>query len=263
MWFDAGVNLTNQLLLKDLSGVMERAQAAGVSRQLLIATNEYEARQAITLCERFPEQLITTVGVHPHDASGVSVNYIDVLEELAHHPAVVAIGECGLDFNRNYSPAEQQIAVFSEQIKLANRVQLPLYLHERDALDTQLELLNRLCASSTPCLTHCFTGGQAAAKAYRSRGHWFGLTGWLCDERRNHALLESLPLLPRDNVLLETDAPFLLPRNVRPRPKYNEPALVPYIGQQLAMLWHVSVDEVAEITRSNAERLLLARRIFT
>lgn len=263
MWFDAGVNLTNQRLLNDLSGVMARAHAAGVTRQLLIATNEYEAGQAIALCERFPGQLFTTVGVHPHDASGVSANYVDILEELAAHPAVVAIGECGLDFNRNYSPAEQQITVFSEQIKLANRLQLPLYLHERDALDTQLALLNELCAPDTPCLTHCFTGGQEAATAYLRRGHWFGLTGWLCDERRNHALLESLTLLPRDKVLLETDAPFLLPRNVRPRPKYNEPALLPYIGERLAMHWQVSVDEVAEITGNNAERLLLAREVCT
>lgn len=234
---------------------MARAQHADVTQQLIIATNEAEAEQAVALCDRYPGQLYATVGVHPHDASGVSEHYIDRLAELAKHPAVVAIGECGLDFNRNFSPADVQKRVFTEQIKLANQLNMPLYLHERDALDTQLELLNRDCADHTPCLTHCFTGGPEAAQAYIRRGHWFGLTGWLCDERRNHELLEALPLLPKDRLVLETDAPFLLPRTVRPRPKMNEPALLPYIGAALAAHWQQSPEQIAALTTDNGQRL--------
>ena len=255
MWFDAGVNLTNARLSKDVDGVIARAQEAGVRRQLIIATNEQEAERAIALCERYPQQLYATVGVHPHDAAGVSSDYIDKLEVLAKHPAVVAIGECGLDFNRNFSSEDDQKRVFSEQIQLANRLGLPLYLHEREALSTQLELLTRYCADHTPCLSHCFTGGPDDAKAYLERGHWFGLTGWLCDERRNQALLEALPILPRDRIVLETDAPFLLPRTVRPRPKMNEPALLPYIGNELVVYWQCSVAALAEQTTTNALRL--------
>ncbi|WP_290653088.1 TatD family hydrolase [Idiomarina sp.] len=255
MWFDAGVNLTNARLLNNLDGVMERARAAGVTRQLIIATNESEAQAAITLCERYPEQLVTTIGVHPHDAAGVSANYLERLTELAKHPAVVAIGECGLDFNRNYSPPEQQIKVFSEQIQLANRLDLPLYLHERDAREKQIQLLDKLCSASTECISHCFTGGPEDAKAYKARGHWFGITGWLCDERRNQALVEALPLLPQDQLLIETDAPFLLPRTIRPRPKFNEPHWLPEVGCALAQHLNLSQGEVAKLTSDNAYRL--------
>lgn len=255
MWFDAGVNLTNQRLLKDLDGVIARAEAAQVTRQLIIATNESESRAALQLCEQFPGKLVASVGVHPHEADHVSDHYVDVLASLASHPAAVAIGECGLDFNRNFSSAKAQINVFAEQIQLANHLNLPLYLHERDALDEQLDLLATYCADHTQCLSHCFTGGPDAAQAYLKRGHWFGLTGWLCDERRNQALLEAFPSLPRERIVLETDAPFLLPRNVRPRPKMNEPALLPFVGQQLAQLWQLPIEQVAALTSQTAERL--------
>ena len=255
MWFDAGVNLTNKRLLNDLDGVMLRAHQAQVSRQLVIATNEQESLLALRLCEQYPQQLVATVGVHPHDAGSVSNDYIDKLTELASHPAVVAIGECGLDFNRNFSAPEQQLRVFAEQIQLASRLNLPLYLHEREALSHQIELLDKFCHPDIPCLSHCFTGGVNDAQAYLKRGHWFGLTGWLCDERRNAELLGALPLLPRQQLVIETDAPFLLPRSLRPRPRYNEPALLPHVGIALAQQWQMETFEIAELTCANAQRL--------
>ncbi|MGM0480314.1 MAG: TatD family hydrolase [Pseudomonadota bacterium] len=261
MWFDAGVNLTNQRLLKDLDGVLAHAETANVGRMLVIATNEQESRQALRLCDRYPAQLLATVGVHPHDADQVSTDFINVLADLARHPAVVAIGECGLDFNRNFSSQQNQQRVFAEQISLANRLNLPLYLHERDAQQQQIQLLDTYCGEHTPCLSHCFTGGVAQARAYLERGHWFGITGWLTDERRNHDLLQALPLLPTERVVIETDAPFLLPRNIKPRPKFNEPALLPVIGQVLASHWSMELTEVAAITRTNSERLFNRRQI--
>lgn len=255
MWFDAGVNLTHSRLIKRLDKVLDKARQAHVDGMLVIATNEAESAAALELCEQYPDRLRTTVGIHPHDADNVSSNYLDKLEQWARHPAVVAIGECGLDFNRNFSSRQQQLTVFAEQVQLANRCDLPLYLHERDAQDDQLTLLNQHCADHTPCLTHCFTGGPEQARAYIRRGHWFGITGWLCDERRNQELLKALPELSPDRVLLETDAPFLQPRGIRPRPKMNEPALLPYIGEMLAQHWQCSVNQVAETTMSNARRL--------
>lgn len=256
MWFDAGVNLTNPRLLDDIEGVIARAIKAGVSQQLIIATNEQESESAIKLCQRFPNELVTTVGIHPHDAAGVSANYLERLEELARHPCVVAIGECGLDFNRNYSAPEQQVKVFSEQIQLANRLSLPLYLHERDAREQQVDLLNKLCAEHTACITHCFTGGPDDAAAYLARGHWFGITGWVCDERRNQALLAALPGLPKERILVETDAPFLLPRTVRPRPKFNEPQWLPEVGRMLAQQLELPEAEIAALTKQNARDVL-------
>ncbi|MGM7319633.1 TatD family hydrolase [Idiomarina sp. ST10R2A5] len=254
MWFDAGVNLTNKRLLKDLDGVMLRAQQAEVRKQLIISTSIDEAEQAIKLCQQFPEQLVMTVGIHPHDAGEAPTDYKQKLKELAQHPGVVAIGECGLDFNRNYSPRPEQEAVFVAQIELANELNLPLYLHERDAIDRQIELLNQYCADNTLCLTHCFTGGADELKRYAKRGHWFGITGWLCDDRRNQELVAALPNLPLDRLVLETDAPFLLPRGIKPRPKMNEPALLPVIGETLAKHLQISTQKLAELTYANTER---------
>lgn len=254
MWFDAGVNLTNKRLLKDLDGVMQRAQQARVRKQLIISTSIEEAEQAVELCRQYPDQLVMTVGIHPHDAGEIPSDYKEKLRELAQSSAVVAIGECGLDFNRNYSPRSAQEEVFVAQIELANELNLPLYLHERDAIDRQIELLNQYCADSTPCLTHCFTGGVDSLARYAERGHWFGITGWVCDERRNQELVAALPNLPLDRLVLETDAPFLLPRGIKPRPKMNEPQLLPVVGETLAGYLSLSTQKLAELTYENTKR---------
>ena len=255
MWFDAGVNLTNKRLLKVLPEVMEAAEKAGVTRQLIIATSLEETREAIKLCEQYPQQLVMTAGIHPHDAGEAPENFADELRALAEHKAVVAIGECGLDFNRNYSPQDTQEEVCVAQIKLANELNLPLYLHERDAIDKQIELLKRYCDDGTTCLTHCFTGGPAELERYMARGHWFGVTGWVCDERRNSELMAALPSMPLDRLVLETDAPFLLPRGIKPRPKMNEPKYVPVIGAAVAKALGMSSEALASQTTNNAERL--------
>jgi TatD DNase family protein len=255
MWFDAGVNLTNKRLLKALPEVMEAAEKAGVTRQLIIATSLEETREAIKLCEQYPQQLLMTAGIHPHDAGDAPEGFADELRALAEHEAVVAIGECGLDFNRNYSPQDTQEQVFVAQIKLANELNLPLYLHERDAIDKQIELLNRYCDDDTTCLTHCFTGGPAELERYLERGHWFGVTGWICDERRNSELLAALPSIPLERLVLETDAPFLLPRGIKPRPKMNEPKYLPVIGTAVAEALDISAEALAEQTTDNTKRL--------
>jgi len=254
MWFDAGVNLTNKRLLNDLDGVMNRAEQANVEKQLIISTSIEEAEQAVKLCQQFPGKLVMTVGIHPHDAGEVPANYKEQLRQLAGQPCVVAMGECGLDFNRNFSPRDAQENVFVAQIELANELSLPLYLHERDAIDRQIELLNHYCDDSTPCLTHCFTGGVEALNRYADRGHWFGITGWVCDERRNQELVAALPYLPLDRLVLETDAPFLLPRGLKPRPKMNEPALLPVVGEALANYLDVSIQDLAGLTYANTKR---------
>ena len=254
-WFDAGVNLTHTRLHRQLESVITRAHAAGVSHQLVIATDIAEAHAAIELCERFPDSLYTTVGVHPHEADNAPTDLQSQLFELAQSPFVKAIGECGLDFNRNFASSANQKRVFIQQIEVANELSLPLYLHERDALEEQISLLDRYAKPRLLRLTHCFTGGHKALDAYNERGHCFGLTGWLCDERRNQELLSVLPALPKQRTVLETDAPFLLPRNIRPRPRDNEPAYLPYVGEALAESWCMSVAEVAQLTTANALRL--------
>ena len=251
-WFDSGVNLTNGKLFSQVDAVLARAQQAGVEKLLVIGTNLQESADAVALCERYPEQLVATVGVHPHDAAAVAANFVTRLRQLAQHPSVVAIGECGLDFNRNYSPQQQQLQVFEQQLELAADLALPVYLHERDALQPQCELLQRYQAHIPRMLAHCFTGGKKELARYLDLGCYIGITGWLCDERRGQQLQEAVADIPPDRLLLETDAPFLLPRTIRPRPRYNEPCYLPAIGEFLAQLRQQEVSEIAAQTWRNS-----------
>jgi|SRR5690554_1773138 len=253
-WFDSGVNLTNGKLCRDADNVIARARAAGVEKMVVIGTNLNESRAAIALCERYPNQLMATVGVHPHDAAGVDKNYIKELAELAQHPCVVAIGECGLDFNRNYSPQLIQLEVFESQLQLAASLKLPVYLHERDAHQQQVQLLSRYQSDIPRMLTHCFTGSKKELAPYLDLGCYIGITGWLCDERRGEALQQAVIDIPAERLLLETDAPFLLPRTIRPRPTMNEPCFLPHIGEFLAQLRQQEVSEIAAQTWRNSQR---------
>jgi len=253
-WFDCGVNLTNGKLYRDVDAVLERAADAGVEKILVIGTNVQESADAVALCDRYPEQLLATVGVHPHDAADAAPDFITQLKELAKHPSVVAIGECGLDFNRNYSPQATQLEVFEAQLALAAELQLPVYLHERDAHQQQCDLLTRYQSEIPRMLAHCFTGGKKELARYLDLGCYIGITGWLCDERRGLELQQAVLDIPADRLLLETDAPFLLPRTIRPRPAQNEPCYLPEIGKFLAQLRHQEVREIAAQTWQNSLR---------
>ncbi|CUA85665.1 TatD family hydrolase [Pseudidiomarina woesei] len=251
-WFDSGVNLTNGKLLRDVDAVLRRAGEAGVEKMLVIGTNIAESRAALELCEQYPQQLLATVGIHPHDAADAPADFIEQLTLLAQHPSVVAIGECGLDFNRNYSPQPIQLRVFEAQLQLAAQLSLPVYLHERDAQQEQCELLARYQSTIPKMLAHCFTGGKKELAPYLELGCYIGITGWLCDERRGHDLQRAVVDIPLERLLLETDAPFLAPRHVRPRIKQNEPCYLPAIGGFLAQLRHQEVSQIAAQTWQNS-----------
>lgn len=250
-WFDVGVNLTNARLEKRLEQTLQRAAEAGVDNMLVIACNLDEARRACQLAESYPG-LLVTAGVHPHDAKDAPANLQRQLREIAQHPAMVAIGECGLDFNRNYSPRETQLRVFEQQLELAAELHLPVYLHERDAFAEQHALLQKYAKKIPKKLVHCFTSGCSELKEYLKLGCSFGITGWVCDERRGGALREAVPLIPKERLMLETDAPFLLPRTLKPRPSINEPCWLPEIARVVAELRNEDLAAVAAYTRNNS-----------
>tara|TARA_Y100001973_G_scaffold20786_1_gene30698 strand:- start:287 stop:1093 length:807 start_codon:yes stop_codon:yes gene_type:complete len=250
-WFDAGVNLTNARLQSRLNDVLQRAREAGVEHLLVISCNLEEARQACALAESHPE-LVVTAGIHPHDAKDAPADLKHQLRELAQHPAVVAIGECGLDFNRNYSPRDVQLEIFEQQLEVAAELQLPIYLHERDAFREQHGLLQKFSKKIPRKLAHCFTSGCDELKEYLKLGCYIGITGWVCDERRGGALREAVPLIPRERLILETDAPFLLPRTLKPRPSMNEPCWLPEIARVVAELRDETLADVSAYTRNNS-----------
>lgn len=256
MWTDSGVNLPPAEQLDEFRRQLDAAQAAGVTRFVLIGSDVAESRRALEFAEHDP-RCVVAVGVHPHHAATVESNYIAQLRELVQHPAARALGECGLDYNRNYSPPDIQRKVFAEQVALAIEVQLPLYLHERDALSDQLAILSPVRHQLRAALTHCFTSDVAALQAYQDLDCYIGVTGWVCDERRGQALVEAVPQIHSERLVLETDSPYLLPRNIKPKPKsrQNKPEYVTYVAERVAQLRGESTSQLSANTEHNVSRL--------
>ncbi len=261
MLIDIGVNLTNKRFDKDRDDLIHRAKNQGVEQFLITGTSVYESQQALALCQhyqqQFPNTLFTTAGVHPHDADGVSDDYLAQLIQLAKQPQVKAIGECGLDFNRNFSAPEQQLIVFKEQINLAAELNMPLFLHQRDAFSPWFAELKPFIDRIPAMVAHCFTGNKKELEQCIAANMYIGITGWLCDERRGKELQEIVKLIPLNRLLIETDAPYLTPRTIRPRPKSsrNEPSYLPYIAQQIADITAIDPDEIACQTSINARKV--------
>lgn len=260
-WCDAGVNLTHARLRDQLSAILTRAQQAGIGQIVAIGTDlaTSHAAQALALNQQYPDvEIISTAGVHPHDAAAVPDDYLAQLRELAKAQQVRAIGECGLDFNRNFSPPAQQLKVFREQLELAVELQLPVYLHERDAFAQQYELLQCYAPHLPRLLVHCFTGDSMQLEKYLELGCYIGVTGWVCDERRGDALRQAVPMIPDDRLLIETDAPFLLPRTLTKtenngvKPTFNEPAFVAHIGAEVAQLRQQDVATLQTLSWRNS-----------
>jgi len=247
---DVGANLTHASFREDLGAVLARARAAGVDTIVVTGTTVEDSRHAAGLAAT--HGLLATAGVHPHHARECNAQTIPALRELAQHPKVVALGECGLDFNRNYSPHPDQEKWFVAQLELAAEVGKPLFLHSRDAHPRFAEILRNLRVGKA--VAHCFTGTAEELRAYLDLGLYIGITGWICDERRGAHLLGLVKEIPRDRLLLETDSPYLTPRDLRPQPKArrNEPAHLPHILRAVGRARGEAPEALAEATMRNA-----------
>ncbi|MEO9656352.1 TatD family hydrolase [Marinomonas sp.] len=251
---DIGVNINHSYYLDDLATTLYDSAQAGVSDLVCIASDLEESQTIMVLCEQH-DMLWYTIGCHPHHAKDWQQDSLAQARKLIAQSNPVAIGETGLDFNRNYSTPAQQVYAFEQQIELALEFDLPLYLHERDAHDEMLKHLEKYPALTSKSIVHCFTGNPEQLKNYVSLGLSIGITGWVCDERRGQDLQDSLPFIPLDKLHLETDAPYLLPRNIRPRPKRNHPKYLPYVAEEVAKLKNMSVNELIQQTRKNSQTL--------
>jgi TatD DNase family protein len=254
---DIGVNLTNARFDKDRDALILRAKTAGISAMLVTGTNISESQNAAQLSAQYPNYLYSTAGVHPHDADNVSDNYLQDIRSLTKHNGVIAIGECGLDFNRNFSAPKQQERVFAEQIALAAELQLPLFLHQRDAFAPWFQLLSPYLTKVPAMISHCFTGNGDELDQCLSAGMYIGITGWVCDERRGKSLQALIPSIPLNRLMIETDAPYLTPRTIRPKPKSsrNEPSYLPYVVEKLAELYQCSAQDVINASSDNARHV--------
>lgn len=251
MLFDICVNLLNRQFDDDREGVVANAQAAGVTQWVSVATtlDEAAALQALPAATTGS----CTAGIHPHDAKSTldDPTWTDRLRALAQHPRVKAIGETGLDFNRNFSPADIQRSVFAAQIALSIELQKPLFVHDRESDGEVLRMLNAQ-QDLQPVVIHCFTGTKSELESYLAAGFYIGITGWIADRRRGDSLREMVAQIPLTRLLLETDAPYLRPHNA-PRSRRNEPAMLPYVLDVVAQHRDETRDEIAHQTTANAQ----------
>jgi len=253
---DIGANLAHDSFDDDRDEVLQRAADAGVARIVVTGSSDGSNRRAAALAENSNGILFSTAGVHPHHASDYTDESDALIRSLVTKDAVVAVGECGLDYFRNFSPREAQLAAFRRQLLIAKETGLPVFLHQRDAHDDFIDLLEPCLPELSRAVAHCFTGEHESLREYVELGLYIGITGWICDERRGKHLHDIVPIVPDDRLLIETDAPYLLPRTIQPRPKTrrNEPAYLPEVLRVVAEARGQSEDHVAQITTENATR---------
>ena len=253
---DIGANLAHDSFDDDRDEVLQRAADAGVSRMIVTGSSEQSNVAAAELARNSGGVLSSTAGMHPHHAS----DYTDVtdaqIRELSSEDTVVAIGECGLDYFRNFSPRDAQLAAFRRQLDIAVDTGLPVFLHNRDAHDDFVEVLDEYLPKVSRAVAHCFTGEHESLREYLAMELYIGITGWICDERRGMHLRDIVSAVPDDKLMIETDAPYLLPRTIEPKPKTrrNEPAYLTEVLRVVAEARGQSEEHVATITTENAKR---------
>ena len=253
---DIGANLAHDSFDDDRDDVLTNAADAGVHRLIVTGSSSESNRAALRLAQIHPGILFSTAGVHPHHASTYDERSDELIRELSNDKRCVAVGECGLDYFRNFSPREAQLDAFRAQLEIAVDVDLPVFLHQRDAHDDFVDVLDVFLPRLQRAVAHCFTGEGESLREYLAMGLYVGITGWICDERRGAHLLDIVSAIPDDKIMIETDSPYLLPRSIRPKPKSrrNEPKYLPEVLRVVAEARGQSEEHVAAITTANAER---------
>jgi TatD DNase family protein len=253
---DIGLNLTHDSFDHDRETVIAQAVAAGVTRMVITGATLAGSRAAIALARRHPLRMRATAGVHPHHAQELQGEDRVELDRLIRQPEVAAAGECGLDYFRNLSPPAEQRRAFALQLELAAEAGKPVFLHQRDAHADFCAILREHRPALAGGVAHCFTGNDAELDDCLAMGLSIGITGWICDERRGMHLRELVRRIPADRLMLETDAPYLLPRDLVPKPatRRNEPRWLPHINAVVAQCRGETPEALAAITHANSLR---------
>ncbi len=251
---DIGLNLTHDSFDHDRLQVVAAARHAGVAHMVVTGSTLENSRAAIALVRDDSVHFRCTAGVHPHHATELRAEDLPALRELVAAPEVGAAGECGLDWFRNLSPHADQERAFRWQLELAVELRKPVFLHQRDAHDAFIAILREYRPRLAGGVAHCFTGDARELRDSLDLGLSVGITGWICDERRGRHLRELVRLVPLERLMVETDAPYLLPRDLDPRPAHrrNEPKFLPHIVRTIAACRGVDYGTVAAATTRNA-----------
>ncbi len=253
---DIGANLTHDTFNRDRDEVIHNAQTVGVETFIITGSDVLCSQKAKALAHAYPDCCYATAGIHPHFASEFNGETQDQLQELLNDDKVVAVGETGLDYFRDISPREAQIFSFEQHIQLAIENEMPLFLHQREAHVDFGPILKAHRDALSEVVIHCFTDNEKALFDYLDLDCYIGITGWICDERRGKHLLDLVKNIPNDRLLIETDAPYLIPRNLSPKPKSrrNEPKYLPHIAEFISQHHSMSHEELIATTVANSRK---------
>jgi TatD DNase family protein len=258
-YIDIGINLTNRQFQNDTEAILQNALDAEVSQMILTGTSVRNSEESARIASQYPRVLFATAGIHPHDAKNFDGQSIAKLKALLQKKHVVSVGECGLDFDRDFSPRDQQEQCYKAQLELAIAVQKPLFLHERAAFTRFMAVTKDYLPQLPKAVVHCFTGTLQEAKTYLDNGFYLGFTGAISDVNRFAHLKEVVQYVPLDRLMIETDAPFMLPKNVpkamltKYHERRNEPAFLPYVAGTIAQYKNSTLDVVAHQSTENAK----------
>lgn len=251
-YYDIGLNLFCKQF-PDPKKIIQDAKDSGVCC-ILTGTDRKENKRIDLFTKE--NQVYGTAGIHPHNADSAKQEDFESIEEIIkNNKRIVAVGECGLDFDRMFSTKENQIRCLEKHIILAKKLNKPLFLHERSASEDFIKRFKKHSDICTKSVVHCFTGDRKTVDKYLSMGFLIGITGWICDDRRAKELREAVKLIPLDRILIETDAPYLTPRNVQGLERTNVPQNIKYVAKDLAKYMNVSEDVLIQQAKINTERI--------
>ena len=250
---DIACNFTSDRFDNDLDEIIDRAIANNITKFGLICSQLSDLDKLLEIYNQYSINMYFTIGVHPHHANEINKEYLDKLKEVINKNNPHAIGETGLDFYRNLSTYEEQVYAFEEQIKIAIDTNKPLFLHQRDSHCDFIKILRKYSSDLNKAVVHCFTGTQDQLEAYLELDCYIGVTGWICDEKRNVELRKTIKNIPLDRLMIETDCPYLIPKDLPEKPKNNrnEPINLNHIASEIAMLMGIDEDVLRKDTFKN------------
>ena len=247
---DIACNFTSDRFDNDLDKVINKAIVNNITKFGLICSRLSDIDKLLEIYNRYSKDMFFTIGVHPHHANEINEEYLKKLKEVINNNNPHAIGETGLDFFRNLSTYEEQIFAFEEQIKIAIDTNKPLFLHQRDSHDDFIKILRKYSSDINKSVVHCFTGTKKQLNDYLELDCYIGVTGWICDAKRNVELRKTIKNIPLERLMIETDCPYLIPKNLEEKPKNNrnEPTYLNHIADEVAALMKKDINDIREKT---------------
>ena len=247
---DIACNFTSDRFDNDLDEVINQAIVNNITKFGLICSRLSDIDKLLEIYNRYSKDMFFTIGVHPHHANEINEEYLKKLKEVINNNNPHAIGETGLDFFRNLSTYEEQIFAFEEQIKIAIDTNKPLFLHQRDSHDDFIKILRKYSSDINKSVVHCFTGTKEQLDDYLELDCYIGVTGWICDAKRNVELRKTIKNIPLERLMIETDCPYLIPKNLEEKPKNNrnEPTYLNHIANEVATLMKKDINDIREKT---------------